>query len=128
MTRVLLDTHTFLWFVMGAPELSQTARDIIEAAESSPLLSLVSAWEIAIKTSLGKMSIGIPLEALFGAHCAGNGIGLLDVEIRHLLHVATLPFHHRDPFDRLLVSQSLRDGIPLISCDAALDAYGVNRI
>ena len=126
--RALLDTHAFLWFVAGDSHLSPSARTLIENAQHQPLLSLASLWEMAIKLSLGKLSLGQPFGTLIPEQMAQNGIELLQIEIAHVVMVATLPFHHRDPFDRLLIAQALVEQIPIISGDAAFDLYPITRL
>ena len=125
--RLLLDTHAFLWFVMDDPRLGGHARVLIEDAANERLLSVASCWEIAIKLSLGRLGLAEPLEVFLRDQMARNAIAPLPVEIAHTVLVSSLPFHHRDPFDRLLVAQALVERVPLLSADATLDAYEVDR-
>ena len=104
--NVLLDTHTFLWFVDDNPRLSEPARVFIEAEDTQPFLSMASLWEIAIKISLNKLQMNQPYEIFIPQQLALNGFGILNLSLEHTASIATLPFHHRDPFDRLLVVQS----------------------
>ena len=127
--RLLLDTHTFLWFVAGDPQLSETCRTLIEDLDNERLLSLASVWEMAIKVELGKLPLAQPLEVFVPTQLQANAMDLLSIEARHAFEVARLPLHHRDPFDRLLIAQSIVEGAPLLSADAAFDAYaGLQRI
>jgi PIN domain nuclease of toxin-antitoxin system len=126
--KLLLDTHAFLWFVMGSANLSVNARAVIENPANENLLSVASLWEMAIKVSLGKLTLSAPFDDLIPEQLKLNGIGLLNIGIDHVSLVATLPFHHRDPFDRLLIAQSIADKIPVVSIDAAFDAYGITRL
>jgi len=126
--NILLDTHAFLWFVDDNPRLSQRARVLIESDESQPFLSAASLWEIAIKISLGKLSLNQKYETFIPHHLALNGIGLLNISLEHTVAVATLPFHHRDPFDRLLAVQSKIESMTFVSADPVFDAYGVQRV
>jgi PIN domain nuclease of toxin-antitoxin system len=126
--RYLVDTHTFLWFIMDNPNLSQIAKAEVENAQNELYLSVASLWEMAIKISLGKLKISLPFADFVETHITGNEFQLLSILPHHLDIVSRLDFHHRDPFDRLLVSQSLTDQIPIISADAVLDRYGVTRI
>lgn len=126
--KLLADTHAFLWFVTDAPQLSAKAKTLLEAQETERFLSVASIWEIAIKTSLGKLVLGKPLEEFMSAQLAINRFALLNISIEHALHVARLPLHHRDPFDRLLVAQSALENLPLLSNDHALDVYGIKRV
>lgn len=126
--RYLVDTHTFLWFIMDDPNLSKNAKIEVEHAQNELYLSVASLWEMAIKISLSKLQIPSPFADFVETHITANDFQLLTILPHHLDVVSRLDFHHRDPFDRLLVSQSLTDQIPIISADAALDRYGVNRI
>lgn len=126
--RLLLDTHAFLWFIEDSPKLSSLARAMIEDAVNAPLLSVASLWEMAIKTSIGKLVLARPFETLVPDQLEINGIDQLAIDFRHVALVVELPFHHRDPFDRLLVAQALMEGLPIVSADSSLDAYGVKRL
>lgn len=125
---LLLDTHSFIWFVEDHPSLSPAARALIEDATNDIFLSIASVWEMAIKASLGKLTLSQPFDLFIPNQLLLNNITLLDITVSHTLHVATLPFHHRDPFDRLLIAQSLVEQMPIISIDSAFDAYGVKRM
>lgn len=126
--RVLLDTHSFLWFISGSPNLSATARSLIEDSSNQPYLSVASLWEIAIKVSIGKLSLGQPFEVLIPQQLTRNGIDLLGIEISHAAVVSKLPFHHRDPFDRLLIAQAMVEQMPIVGADSAFDAYNAKRL
>jgi PIN domain nuclease of toxin-antitoxin system len=125
--RLLLDTQAFLWFVTDDPHLSARAKALIEDPANERYLSVASAWEIAIKVSIGKMTLTRPVVPFLTQHLAVNSVTLMPIELAHLGEVATLPRHHGDPFDRLIVSQGLAEGMPIVSSDAALDRYGVVR-
>ena len=120
-----LDTHTFLWFAWGDTPLPVTTRGFITDPANTVYVSIVSLWEIAIKSSLGKLDIKLPLADFFANNVDGNGFRVLPVTRAHLIAVYTLPFHHRDPFDRLLIAQSLADGMTFVSGDVQMGAYGV---
>jgi PIN domain nuclease of toxin-antitoxin system len=126
--RLLLDTHAFLWFVLGDPQLSQTALDQIVDSSQAKLISPASYWEIAIKISLGKYTLHEPYERFMQRGIFGNGFNILPIEPAHTAVLTTLPFHHRDPFDRLLVAQAAAEHIPVLSADAVFDAYGIVRV
>ncbi len=126
--RALLDTHAFLWFVTGHRALGPAADRLIEREESELMLSIASVWEIAIKAGLGRLQFMMPVEKFVSEQLRMNRIALLPVALDHATRVATLPHHHRDPFDRLLVSQAQMEEMPLISADAELDLYGINRV
>ncbi len=126
--RLLLDTHSFLWFIAGSASLSPTARTLIEDVDNQPLLSMASLLEMAIKLSIGKLSLGQPFETLVPEQMQLNGVELLRIEIAHVVAVAKLPFHHRDPFDRLLIAQATVEQIPIVSGDPAFDLYRIKRL
>lgn len=126
--RILLDTHAFLWFITNDPQLSAAARAAIVEPSTGVLISPASYWEIAIKVSCGKYPLTIPFEAFVTRGIHDNGFAILPIELRHVAALTALPFHHRDPFDRLLVAQSIVEQIPIVSCDAALEAYPITRI
>ncbi len=126
--KLLLDTHAFLWFVLNDPQLSATARAHIEDPANTCYISPASYWEIAIKMSIGKYTLTVPHDQFFETAIADNGFVILHIEPRHTVVVATLPFHHRDPFDRLIVAQAIVEGMPLVSVEPTLDVYGIQRI
>jgi len=126
--RLLLDTHTFLWWINNDPSLSCPARDAIASERNECFLSLVSCWELAIKVSIGKLRLTKPVERFIPEELTANDFQLLPLDFRHVAKVETLPFYHRDPFDRLLVAQVLTEKMTIISADAVLSEYGVKRV
>lgn len=126
--RLLLDTHAFLWWVDDAPELPAKARKVIADPGNECLLSLASCWEMAIKVSLGKLKLAGTVERFIPEQLAANQFGRLDIDFRHVARVATLPFHHRDPFDRLLAAQAEEEKLPIVSADRIFELYGLKRI
>lgn len=126
--RLLLDTHTFIWFVLDSPKLSPTLRGLIEDENNEKLLSTASIWEIAIKQSTGKLYFGLPFRVFIEQQLSLNSIELLNINLDHIAIVATLPLHHRDPFDRLLIAQAMVEQIPILSADSAFDAYAINQL
>jgi PIN domain nuclease of toxin-antitoxin system len=126
--RVLLDTHSFLWFITADPKLSAPAHRAMRAGENELLLSVASTWEIAIKVSIGRLPIPERLDRFIPEQLRINRIELLPVTAEHTFEVARLPLHHRDPFDRMLVVQALRESLPVVSADAAFDQYAVQRV
>ena len=126
--KILADTHTFLWFVTDAPQLSARAKTILEAPDTERFFSRASVWELAIKTGLGKLTLQNRLEEFLPEQLAANRFTLLNFAVEHAIRVARLPLHHRDPFDRMLVAQCLAENLPLVSSDDALDAYGIKRL
>jgi len=126
--NLLLDTHTFLWFIAGDSSLSETARSAIEDENNNRYLSVASLWEIAIKVSIDKLELSEPFETLILEQLAENGIELLDISVEHTALIASMPFHHRDPFDRLIAAQAKVEQMTLISADEVFDEYEVNRL
>ncbi len=127
--RLLLDTHTLLWFGLNDPQLSSTASSLITDPENEILVSPASYWEIAIKIALKKYALKMPYEVFLHESIDLNGFRYLPIEPRHTARLITLPHfkNHKDPFDRLLVAQSLVEGLSIISSDPIIDAYGVTR-
>ncbi len=126
--RVLLDTHTFLWFLLDDPKLSPLARDIIIDGANKVEISPASFWEIAIKISLGKYELSEPYQDFIEQELTKNAIQILPILPRHTAALIQLPFHHRDPFDRLIIAQAIVEDIPVLSNDAIFDAYPIYRI
>jgi len=126
--RLLLDTHAFLWWVADAPELSPRARAAIGDAGNACFFSAASCWEMAVKISIGKLEIAGTVERFVPHHLSVNGIQELPVEIRHAAGVARLPFHHRDPFDRLLACQAIEEDLAIVSADRIFRRYGLKRV
>ncbi len=124
--RYLIDTHTFLWFIENSPQLSAGAKNLLES-DVDVLLSVASLWEIAIKVSIGKLSLPDAYERFTPQQIAANDIEVLPIKVEHLSVVAALPFHHRDPFDRLIIAQAMVEKIEIISVDGKFDAYPVKR-
>lgn len=125
--RVLIDTHIFLWFINNDPKLGQKTKALLQS-DIDVAVSIASLWEIAIKVSIGKLRLPSSIEELFPQQLTLNQIDLLPIEVRHLQALSKLPFHHRDPFDRLIISQSLADNIGLVSVDKTFATYGVTLV
>ncbi|NJL60714.1 MAG: type II toxin-antitoxin system VapC family toxin [Methylacidiphilales bacterium] len=123
--RLLLDTHAFLWFIEGNLNLSDSARQLIEDENNQRFLSIASLWEMSIKVSIGKLELGIPFTEFFQQQVYGNAIALLEIRAEHLDILAKLPFYHKDPFDRLIIAQSVVENIPLVTKDGAFTNYPV---
>ncbi|MHB2017755.1 MAG: type II toxin-antitoxin system VapC family toxin [Candidatus Xenobia bacterium] len=126
MRALLLDTHSLLWWLAGSPLLGKNARAALDSPDRDAFFSLASIWEIAIKISLGKLTLSMPVQDL-PAQLKLQGIQPVLVEVAHCARVASLPFHHRDPFDRMLVAQALQEDLTLVSRDGILDLYGIDR-
>lgn len=126
--RLLLDTHTFLWFLLDDPQLSPTARGLIVDPTNDPEVSRATYWEIAIKISLGKYELPEPDDVFIEREMATNDFRILPIEPKHTAGLVTMPFHHRDPFDRLMIAQATVEGIPILSVDSVFDAYPITRL
>ncbi len=125
--KVLIDTHIFLWFVNGSSNLSDRVATLLES-DMDILLSIASLWEIAIKVNLGKLELPNIYQEFIPEQLSINSIEILPITINHLAIVTTLPLHHRDPFDRLMISQAISETIPIISVDNKFDLYDIDRI
>lgn len=126
--KVLLDTHAFLWWVTDALELSNTGRGIIADPDNTILFSVASAWEIVIKFRTGKLSLPEEPESYIPSRLTANQFEILPIQINHVLQVAKLPDYHKDPFDRLLVTQSQIERIPILTRDSLIIQYQVITI
>ena len=126
--RLLLDTHTFIWFVTDSPRISVTAKTLIEDEYNRKLLSVASVWEMAIKHSVGKLSFELPFMSFIESQMQQNSMELLNIKIEHLEVIANLPLYHRDPFDRLIIAQATVEQIPIVGIDKAFDSYSVQRL
>ncbi|MBF0227925.1 MAG: type II toxin-antitoxin system VapC family toxin [Desulfobacterales bacterium] len=126
--NLLLDTQALLWFLLNDSRLSEKARESIASMDYLVLISPASLWEVAIKISIGKYSLPEPFVTFWDKQLLINNFKLLPISVEHTAFVVSLPFHHRDPFDRLIIAQSLVEKIPVVSSDAIFDCYGVNRI
>lgn len=125
--RFLLDTHAFLWFILDDKRLSQRANELIQNPANPILISPASYWEIAIKIRLGKYKLPGSFEQFVQDQLSINQMEILHILPSHTQALTTMPFHHRDPFDRLLVAQSLTENIPILGADRVFDLYGVAR-
>jgi PIN domain nuclease of toxin-antitoxin system len=121
--KLLLDAHALLWFIGNDSQLSASARENIEDPAHEKFVSVVSLWEIALKLSLGKLKLPSPFDKVFPQQLEGNGFELLPISCAQLNQLADLPFHHRDPFDRLLIAQALADGMAIVTRDIAFSQY-----
>ncbi|AOX03487.1 twitching motility protein PilT [Moorena producens PAL-8-15-08-1] len=123
--KLLLDTHTFLWFIEGSLNLSDLARNVIEDQGNQRFLSVASLWEISIKVSMNKLQLRMPFTELVKREVYGNAMELLEIKPEHLDELAKLFFHHKDPFDRLIIAQSLAEGMAVITKDKAFESYPI---
>ena len=124
--KVLLDTHTFIWAITDERRLSPRARSLI--ASSELWWSVVSLWEAIQKAQVGKLSLPLPAGPMLTGELSSNRVRLLPVSLSHVLRVEELPLHHRDPFDRLLIAQSIEEGWPIITADPWFAHYPVDVI
>ncbi len=125
--NLLLDTHTLLWFFRDDPQLSEMAKTLIEDPGNRKLISVASCWEIAIKAGLGKLDLAEPSRTLLGREIPANNLEILSISLAHATAVESLPRHHKDPFDRLLIAQSVIEGIPIVGADSIFDLYQIDR-
>jgi PIN domain nuclease of toxin-antitoxin system len=126
--RLLLDTHAFLWFIQGSQNLSETARNLIEDQGNQKLLSVASLWEMSIKVSIGKLDVGMTIAELLNREVDGNGFEVLAIQANHLDELTKLVFHHKDPFDRLMIAQALAERMPVVTKDEAFGRYTVSLL
>lgn len=126
--RLLLDTHIFIWSDEAPERIPQDWLLALEDQHNELLLSVASVWEMQIKTQIGKMTLRLPLQDLITDYQNANGLQLLPIEFRHVLTLDRLPFHHKDPFDRLIMAQAITENLTLVSADTAFDAYPVNLL
>jgi len=125
---VIVDTHVMLWWGSDPERLSSRARAAMTSRSRRLLWSIASTWEVAIKVRAGRLSLRVPLSDFLDDGLARTGAELLAVEQRHAIRVASLPLHHRDPFDRMLVAQAQVEDVPILSSDPKLRAYDVEVV
>ena len=125
--KLLLDTQAFLWFLLDDERLSTPAKTAIEQTKIL-YLSPASHWEIAVRVALGKYALREPYTQFMDRDLASNSMTILPIKVSHTAHLTNLPFHHRDPFDCLIIAQALTEELPIVSFDAKFDAYGVKQV
>lgn len=128
MMQLLVDTHTFIWWASEPDKLSSTALEACQDATSSLYLSVGSIWEIQIKHQLGKLQLHKPLDEIIQAQQTANDLQVLPIEVSHILELYKLPYHHRDPFDRLLIAQAKVENLSLLSGDSVFSQYAVRVV
>ncbi len=126
--KLLLDAHTFLWFVWDDAQLTENAKALIIDPMNQKFISAAIYWEIAIKVSIGKLDLGEPYRSFMHREIDRNNFDILPVSVDHAAAVSVLQFHHRDPFDRMLIAQGMVEQIPIVSGDPAFDAYPITRL
>lgn len=125
--RLLIDTHILIWFLEGNQTLSKTRRQIITDARNDVFVSIASLWEMAIKVSLNKLTLRQPL-ADVAEQIVAEDIEILSISPEHVLQVSTLSFHHRDPFDRIIIAQAQIENLPVMSNDADFTSYSIKLL
>ncbi|HEX8265705.1 MAG TPA: type II toxin-antitoxin system VapC family toxin [Pyrinomonadaceae bacterium] len=125
--QLLIDTHVLIWFLEGNKSLSKPHRQIISDSQNDVLVSIASLWEIAVKISLGKLTLAKPLADVI-KQIAVENIEVLPILPKHTLQVSTLPFHHRDPFDRIIVAQLQVENLPIVTNDIEFSHYGIKLL
>ena len=126
--RAILDTHTFLWWVLDIPRLSPDARLILEDGANELLFSAASVYELTIKAQRGRLTLPEAAETYVPSRLVANAFGSLSIDLAHALRAGSLPAIHRDPFDRMLVAQAQIEGLPILTADPAISRYEVETI
>lgn len=122
--RILLDTHAIVWWATGDRRMSRKARVTIADPDTEVFISIASAWEIQIKATLDKLTLNESVDALYRSLIIDQGFRMIGIELGDIARLSTLPPHHRDPFDRILVAQALRGSFTLVTKDAVVSSYG----
>jgi PIN domain nuclease of toxin-antitoxin system len=125
---LLLDTYAFLWFVWNDPRLSVTAMSLITDPANELFLSVGTLLEVAVKVSVKKLKLSEPYETFMQREITNAKLTIVPLTMKHAATMTSLPLHHRDPFDRLLIAQSMVENLPLVSADSAFDAYPITRL
>ena len=126
--NLILDTHVFIWWADEPERLSANALLALEDKNNRLFFSLIGIWEIQIKTQLGKMKLSLPLKDLIDSQEKANGLEILPITREHIFAVDILPFHHKDPFDRLLVAQGIVEKVTIVTADPKLSDYSVSLL
>lgn len=125
--NLILDAHALLWFLNDDPQLPPNAKSLIEDPANRKLVSIATCWEIAIKVGLKKLDLGESVTTFLPRELSANKLVLLGIDLAHASFIETLPLHHKDPFDRLLIAQAILESMPIVSADVLFDSYGVTR-
>ena len=126
--QLLLDAHSFIWWSINSEKLSLTVQDLLFDRNNRLFLSVASVWEMQIKLQLGKLQLNPSLQELIKNQITINNLEILSIDLAHIWTLATLIHYHKDPFDRLLISQSITEIMPILSIDEIFDLYPVQRI
>ncbi|PKM10657.1 MAG: PIN domain nuclease [Gammaproteobacteria bacterium HGW-Gammaproteobacteria-3] len=124
--KLLLDTHVFLWLRTAPGKIPEQVLAYYQDMDTDVFLSMASLWEMQIKHQLGKLELELPLSELVELQCLNNGLQILNIEPAHIYQLQTLPFHHNDPFDRMILAQAQVENLQLVSADSAFDLYGID--
>jgi PIN domain nuclease of toxin-antitoxin system len=124
--RILLDTQAFIWFVENDKQLPSKIKMDLEDSDNTIIISIASLWEMTIKMTLDKLHLGCDIEEMIDK-VYRNGFEILPILPEHIIKLSTLEYFHRDPFDRIIISQGLRENITIVSSDKVFDEYGVER-
>lgn len=125
--KILLDTHAFIWFVEDDVQLPDRLKKLIENPSNEIYLSIASIWEIAIKIQLKKLTVNKSIKEIIDL-VHNNGFELIPILPKHIIRLSDLEFHHRDPFDRMIIAQGLVENQEIVSKDKDFDSYGIKRI
>jgi len=126
--KLLLDTHIFIWWADQPEKLSPVSLSALQDEANDLLLSVASVWEMQIKMQLGKLKVSLPLKELLKNQQEANDLTVLPIALTHVLTLDGLPFHHKDPFDRLLIAQSISEGFTVVTADSQFSAYAVKLL
>ena len=126
--RLLLDTHTLMWWAGKSKRLPTKVRDLLEDSTNEVFISVANAWEMQIKAQLGKLTLHKPWSEVVRDQMTTNGFRLLHAELPHIEVLDSLPFHHKDPFDRLLIAQAIHENLTLVSNDPKFPSYPVTLL
>ena len=126
--QLLLDTHSFIWWSINSEKLSLTGQDLLFDRNNRLFLNVASVWEMQIKLQLGKLQLNPSLQELIKNQITINNLEILSIDLAHIWTLATLIHYHKDPFDRLLISQSITEIMPILSIDEIFDRYPVQRM
>jgi len=126
--KLLLDTHIFIWWADQPEKLPPATLSALEDDANELLLSVVSVWEMQIKIQLGKLKLTLPLKELVKKQQETNDLTVSAVALTHVLALDALPFHHKDPFDRLLIAQSIEEGLTIVTADSQFSSYSVKLL
>jgi PIN domain nuclease of toxin-antitoxin system len=126
--RLLLDTHAFIWLDIAKSNLSPAVQQAIQNPQNVIFLSLTSVWEMQIKIQLGKLHLNASLPATIASQQQANAIQLLPIQLDHILELDNLPYHHHDPFDRLLIAQAQAENLILVTNDSKIQSYAISKL